>query len=717
MATIEDLNKIISMVLLSLLSPFLALSCIIVFLYERVILNDQECTEYRSRISRLYVRVVSGANLIVTFPLTLLGLGPYIPFSTLFFWMPVMGICVAFRAWVSDPLFLRFVPSLYDFWNSQTYRPLEEDTGPTSPNSNSRRIRVVQILPGALAHEMKVNISPVDWDTGTYDVLSYTWGSHLILRRVITVNDRPFLVTDSLFRALRQLRHTKETRSVWIDALCINQYDNHEKERQVAMMRHIFNNAKRVHIWLGEAPIQLASTFDFVRRLAAAEPNQIDTICAQVSDTWREPLQEILHRKWWSRVWIVEEVALARDIVIRSGQHELPWETLSRFLQRSEQIAGLDVDRKILDFIYTLAEFKGPYIDPKQGLLDLALRFRHRVAVKPRDKLFGFRGLLTSKDSPTIETNYRKATWEIFVDFAASNIIRMGDLSVMTLAESRWTGSSWAVNWEEMTAQDWMEYNPFFSDLASPEIPNMFWNGQLLDSDIAVIRKYNAAGGLRSSCKLRPRGWDTLLVEGWEVDTVATVGPHFHDEAPFQHIMEQCIKLAGGPWTDPVEEKGLAFSRTMIGDAWREDLPSDWPYLYNRQRSPGDHTAAGDGSNTQSLDHRVLNAVSDVEHGAPLSDADKRNAQMFQLMALCCARRHFFITKQGSFGLGPSQTRSRQLVCVLLGSDVPLLLQRFGDNEFRFIGQAYVDGIMDYKGDLRQDIESGKVKTREFILC
>ena len=43
-------------------------------------------------------------------------------------------------------------------------------------------------------------------------------------------------------------------------------------------------------------------------------------------------------------------------------------------------------------------------------------------------------------------------------------------------------------------------------------------------------------------------------------------------------------------------------------------------------------------------------------------------------------------------------------------------VQNFGGNEFTFVGQAYVDGIMDYKRDLRQDIESGKIKSREFIL-
>ena len=73
MATIEDLSRIISIILLTLLSPFLALSCIIVSLYERLILNDQECIESRSSISRLYVRVVTVVKYIVTFLLILFG--------------------------------------------------------------------------------------------------------------------------------------------------------------------------------------------------------------------------------------------------------------------------------------------------------------------------------------------------------------------------------------------------------------------------------------------------------------------------------------------------------------------------------------------------------------------------------------------------------------------------------------------------------------------
>ena len=41
---------------------------------------------------------------------------------------------------------------------------------------------------------------------------------------------------------------------IWIDALCINEYDNEEKGMQVAIMKDIFKNARKMHFQLGEAP-------------------------------------------------------------------------------------------------------------------------------------------------------------------------------------------------------------------------------------------------------------------------------------------------------------------------------------------------------------------------------------------------------------------------------------------------------------------------------
>ena len=61
-------------------------------------------------------------------------------------------------------------------------------------------------------------------------------------------------------------------------------------------------------------------------------------------------------------MWIGEEGALPNesDVVVRSGQHELSWTIMSRFLQKSRELPGLDVDIRILDLINAITEIRSP---------------------------------------------------------------------------------------------------------------------------------------------------------------------------------------------------------------------------------------------------------------------------------------------------------------------------------------------------------------------
>jgi hypothetical protein len=55
-----------------------------------------------------------------------------------------------------------------------------------------------------------------------------------------------------LYDALRRLRFRDRDRTIWIDALCINQEDVIERNAQVQNMRDIYNKADHVLIWVGE---------------------------------------------------------------------------------------------------------------------------------------------------------------------------------------------------------------------------------------------------------------------------------------------------------------------------------------------------------------------------------------------------------------------------------------------------------------------------------
>jgi hypothetical protein len=79
-----------------------------------------------------------------------------------------------------------------------------------------------------------------------YEALSYTWGKP-INEATIIVNAITLPVRKNLWDALYHLRGA-EARTLWIDAVCINQNNILERNDQVQMMRHIYEKAQRVGI-------------------------------------------------------------------------------------------------------------------------------------------------------------------------------------------------------------------------------------------------------------------------------------------------------------------------------------------------------------------------------------------------------------------------------------------------------------------------------------
>lgn len=84
-----------------------------------------------------------------------------------------------------------------------------------------------------------------------YEAISYCWGDPTDTRTVYC-DDKPLQVTNSLFTALKQLRHADQPRILWADAICINQQDVPEKIAQVRLMSRIYSQPTRILIWLGD---------------------------------------------------------------------------------------------------------------------------------------------------------------------------------------------------------------------------------------------------------------------------------------------------------------------------------------------------------------------------------------------------------------------------------------------------------------------------------
>ena len=105
--------------------------------------------------------------------------------------------------------------------------------------------------------------------TPSYTAISYSWlPTHKILvknkwtdpTKIICVNDVSTEVTQSAYTALRALRSRIRPRTVWIDAICIDQKSEADKGRQLPLMPYIYAQADAVAICLGPSKTAYLAT-------------------------------------------------------------------------------------------------------------------------------------------------------------------------------------------------------------------------------------------------------------------------------------------------------------------------------------------------------------------------------------------------------------------------------------------------------------------------
>ncbi len=130
-------------------------------------------------------------------------------------------------------------PTLYDhapLTRPNTIRVLK--LSPASTPSDPLHCTLVQIC---------IETSPIH----PYTALSYSWDAQ-IASQPIQCDGGALLITANCVAAMRALRKTDETVTLWIDSICIDQSNLAEKSMQVALMGQIYSLASSVIVWLGE---------------------------------------------------------------------------------------------------------------------------------------------------------------------------------------------------------------------------------------------------------------------------------------------------------------------------------------------------------------------------------------------------------------------------------------------------------------------------------
>jgi hypothetical protein len=93
--------------------------------------------------------------------------------------------------------------------------------------------RVLILEPGHDEDPIRCRLEPTNLLTyRPFEAISYTWGKP-IPSRSISVNTVSFEIGENLVQALHHFRLPTQGRTVWADAICINQGEIPERNQQV----------------------------------------------------------------------------------------------------------------------------------------------------------------------------------------------------------------------------------------------------------------------------------------------------------------------------------------------------------------------------------------------------------------------------------------------------------------------------------------------------
>lgn len=148
-----------------------------------------------------------------------------------------------------------------------------------------------------------------------YEALSWCWGTDkpeyalLISKRSYSgqvETTYKLRVRKQLALALKNLRHLGKSRTMWIDAICIDQNNPSERNHQVQMMSRIYTRSESVCIWLGDSDDSSKLAIDFIRD-EIMELHNFDALSKskQYTEKWKA-LMMLMQREWFSRRWVVQ---------------------------------------------------------------------------------------------------------------------------------------------------------------------------------------------------------------------------------------------------------------------------------------------------------------------------------------------------------------------------------------------------------------------------
>lgn len=557
-----------------------------------------------------------------------------------------------------------------------------------------------------------------------YRALSYVWGNVDDGTHEILVDQCIFLVGLNLHSALLQLRCNRMNDLMfWVDAICINQFDLQERNRQVSQMRQVYEKAQEVIVWLGPAADASDLAISFVRELYEhKEESATFWLQRENLGVMNElvALQKLFARPYWSRIWIVQEMMAAKSTLVLCGTDQID----GRCLRTVQSIYFNDTHRDVALSTIGIAENDN---SKYSMLLDVYLRgprdvvctesalqagwtmaqllqyyLRYKKATDPRDMVFALSARFNAERGVNW-VDYTKSVAEVYTQLMVNEISVSQRLDILGAHNGKISDMpdlpSWVIDWSADDSQDMTLYDPARSG------PTIYRTAYKASRD--------------SKALVRFEGTSKLITEGVFLGNIDAVSSQINlkYDSPLDDIAEGLYA-----WAEPL---------TLL----KKDLSSIAQDL--SQALVADVFARLVGTGFQREAYRALlgSFVSKLQQAIPVSslppvygmctthylkDVKQDDIEPLQqlyprlICMILAGRRVFTSLKQDAIGIAPDTSRIDDKIFVPFGCQYPVVLRQVHHDTYRMIGPTYVEGFM--YGETMDFLTTGTLKSTTVTL-
>lgn len=550
--------------------------------------------------------------------------------------------------------------------------------------------RLLILLPGEDTHNLKCNLvtMPFDREKMSYDAVSYAWHQHRLetsTSQLCTIlcqqDDREGAVniTSNLREALLHFRHPKHHRTIWVDSICIDQRNLEERSHQVQRMAHIYREAETVLVWLGNDNGFASRAFQSLRMMAEGKHSQFRQNI--------ELLGRLSQFSWFSRAWVIQEVVVARSIVVMCGIHTLDFTTLQ---------AGFDairtrLDRRGIELLNDQSQHQAERMIPamllcqsvshclhysKRGkrwgsrqtnsrllkpsaskVVQLGLllhNLRHCEATDARDKVYAFLGL-SPRPFTMLQADYSISVEDLYTNVATA-ILNSGDLETLSLLYFVQTTNSQGNALQPATLPSW--------------VPDWRYRAKMVTLGMSNIVRATGRARHPAIHFLSPQ---RISILGARLSQVTHI-TRFTES--YETVFKANTFSAQGPdvakrWVDSQSK-----DRTYPGS----DLPYSEAY---DMLSHGDWNMCTRRLKRQHIQLQLPNRALPMKH----ADVSTWNG-------LALKHGHVLVvTSDERLGWVPSSAEFGDQICLLFGAKVPFVIREIRNGVYKLIGGIYVPSI------------------------